>query len=131
MSAGLSPESKAIENLRRDLEIAFKDPERALVHYLVSQGFIKASLRDDVLAARSLLTQRDKAGMLVDAIAESVSLKSSLFHKLVADLGQHGAFYHSTVEKLRGEYVRLTSGTQPVGISAPKQQRLQPCELAT
>ncbi len=100
-------EAKAIENLRDDLELLLKDPERSLVHYLAREGFIKETLRGEVLNARSSLTPVEKGGKLVDAIIEAVSRQQSLFKKLVDWFKHGGPYYQPMSEKLMREFSRF------------------------
>lgn len=54
-----------------------------------------------------MLTERDKAGKLVDNIKDAVRLDENMFHILVQHLQESGPFYKSTVERLSKELIDL------------------------
>ena len=68
-----TPEYETMENCTPSLEIVFKGADREIVHYLKKEGFINESVRADVLNPRSMLTEKDKAGKLVEAIKDAIS----------------------------------------------------------
>ncbi len=107
-----SPELQTIKNCTPRLEIVFKNPESGVIHHLRSEGFIKESLHDDVLNPRSMLSEADKAGMIVEAIRDAVSLDKNMFHTLVAYLRTKGKYYASTVKNLTDEFAKL-NGVNP------------------
>ena len=112
MSSAVTPEAQTIENCTPQLEIAFKE-DRDLVHYLKKEGFIKKSLSEDVLDPKSSLTEVEKAGKLVQAVKDAVSLDHEMFHALVDQLKISGRFYKSIVKKLTEEFKSLSQEGHP------------------
>lgn len=117
-----TPELETIENLRDHLETLLKKPERALVNFLVNEGFIQRSVGEEVCDPKSRFTPREKAGTLVDAMVESIERDKNLFHVLVSKFNKSGKFYQSTAEKLSAEYAqRSGEGGEARGSVAQQQ----------
>ncbi len=111
----MSLEHQTIGNCTPKLEVFFKNPEREIVHYLRKEGFITQSLCDDVLNPRSMLSEADKAGMIVEAIRDVVFLDKGMFHTLVAYLQTKGKYYSAIVKNLTEEFSRLGGVKQHIG----------------
>ena len=104
-----TPELRTIENCAPKMEIAFKGSDRNLVHNLKKEGFFQEALCEDVLNPRSMLTEREKAGKMVEAVRDAVYLSKKKFHTLLAILrqGENAAYYGSIVDSLTEEFVGL------------------------
>lgn len=93
-----------MKNCSSHLETLFKTPDRSLVHFLSGEGFIGEDVCEDVLHPRSMLTERQKAGMLVTAIEKAVSLDKHKYHILISYFSGNGTFYSGTLRLLTEEY---------------------------
>ena len=71
-----------------------------MVHFLSQTGLIRESVSEDVLNPRSMLSGRQKAGLLVDDIKDAVALDKTLYYVLVGYLQGKGARYKPVVETL-------------------------------
>ncbi len=89
-----------------ELETALRSIEREIVHFLHREGFITQEVHDDVLNPRSLLTDDQKAGVLVTGIRNRVELSAGSYHTLLNHLRQRGKHYASIVGILDEEYGR-------------------------
>ena len=110
----ISPELQTIESFTPQLETLLKNSDRDLVHFLYQEGFIGSEVREDVLNPRSMLTDIQKAGRLVQAIRDAVEVDKQKYHLLVQHLSWSGTFYDSIVQALTEEYrVRETVTQEP------------------
>ena len=117
-----SPEYETIVNCTVGLEIIFKGCESSMVHFLRREGFIREAVSDDVLDPRSMLTQRDKAGRLVEGIRDAVFLNKDMFHTLLNHLRTCGKYYSSTVDSLSKELVKLGGVVQQTKMDGNSHQ---------
>ena len=95
-----SRELQTLKTCTPQLETLLKHPERDLVHFLSQKSLISESVQEDVLNPRSMLTERQKAGMLVDGIKDAVSLDKELYYILLRYFEGKGAHYKPVVETL-------------------------------
>ena len=118
-----TPELQAIKNCASKMEIAFKRSDGDLVHNLEKEGFFQEELCEDVLNPRSMLTERQKAGKMVEAIRDAINLSNKKFHTLLAILrqGENAAYYSSIVDSLTEEFGRLGGVLQNPSSSVPVQ----------
>ena len=77
------------------------------MHFLHREGFITNEVHDEVLKARSMWTDHQKAGELVTGIRNKVEVSAQNYHTFLNHLRQSGKQYESVVNILDEEYSRL------------------------
>ena len=97
MSGASSVEYRTLEACTLDLELALKDPVRDLVHALHRRGFITQDDYDNIVDPRSLLTGRQKAGCLVDAIKKKVCMKRERYLDFIDILKKQPSNYYDEI----------------------------------
>ena len=77
-----SPELMVIKECTPDLETALSVLERGFVHFLAQEGFITDEVSERVLDPQSMLSGKQRAGLLVKGIKRRVKLdaKSTTFY---------------------------------------------------
>lgn len=115
----MSSEYRTIVSCINHLEIALKSPERTLVNFLHHNGFISEEIHHDVLNPRTMLTDHQKAGQLVDRIKTQVKLSPQKFHEFINFLHDNGKQYKSLVTILSNEYNLQEQGNVEVNRSRP------------
>ncbi len=78
--------------------------DNGILHYLNSEGFIKPKIYEDINNPKSMLSEDDKAGLLVTGIKNKVKLNPKKYHKFVDHLRQNMKLYDDIVEILDDEY---------------------------
>ena len=71
---------QTLENCTTHLEVILKNPGRRTIHFLTKRGFIREEDGEEVLDAKSMLSKREKAGKLMEAINDAVMLDKGKFH---------------------------------------------------
>jgi hypothetical protein len=97
-------ELKTLEKCTPQLETAFKEVERDLVHFLLDECFISSDVHDEVLEPRTLLNKSEKAGKLVKSIKNRVKQDPSSYHTLIDELKRRGRRCDPIVKILEEEY---------------------------
>ena len=108
-----SKEYSTIIKCRRKLEIALEN-DRDIALFLLQQGFITQERYDEVINPKSLLTDTDKASMLVTAIRNRVELNPHNYHKVVDHLCQNTKRYGDISEILNQQYHQTTAVGNPL-----------------
>ena len=117
-----SPEYEAIVKYAVGLETALKGCGSGMVHFLETEGFIRESVAEDIRNPTSMLTERDKAGKLVEGIRDAVFMDKDMFHTLLEHLRKSGKFYKSTVDNLTKELVKLGGAVRQAEANESSQQ---------
>ena len=99
--------SRVLKNCRDQLECALKPVERKAVNFLSGKGFITDEVRDDVLNPRSMLTEHQKAGQLVDGIVRKVNLDPQSYQSFLDFLRESGKYHEGIVRILDSENCKL------------------------
>ena len=107
-----SPELQTLETCTPHLKVVLKNSYRDLVDFLSQEGFIRNEVREDVQNPRSVLTDRAKAVILLEAIKDAVALDKDKYHHLVDYFGRSGAYFESIVKRLTEEY-RFREADEP------------------
>ena len=97
-------ELKTVQKCMPLLELALKTPERPLVFFLETEGFIGQECCDEVLSPRSTWSVVEKAGELVKRIRDRISEDSTSYQKLLKYLRSKEALYAPIVKRLDEEY---------------------------
>lgn len=92
-----SPELATVKKYAPLLEATLKRCDRELVHFLRNKGFLTDDAHDEILNARSILTEAQKAGELVKWIENRIKMDPSSFHSLLDHLKQSGPIYQPIV----------------------------------
>ena len=108
-----SKEYSTIVKCRRKLEIALES-DRDIAQFLFQQGFITQERYDEIINPKSILTDADKASMLVTAIRNRVELNPRNYHKVVNHLRQNTIRYGDIVEILDQQYHQTTAVSNPL-----------------
>ena len=101
-----SKEYTTLVNQRGKLRLAFVSDRNAVDHFW-REKCIAPSVLDDLCNPKLLLTDQDKASMLVDEITRKVKLEAQNYYKLLGYLHSGGKQYHEIVEILDQEYSSL------------------------
>ncbi len=96
-------ESKTLVNCTAELVIALSSDDEVL-HYLDREGFIKPKIYKDVNNPKSLLSEDEKAGLLVTGIKNKVKLNPRNYHKLMRHFHQDRRMYGDIADILDEEY---------------------------
>ena len=107
-----SKEYSTIVKCRRKLEISL-ECDRDIALFLLQQG---QERYDEVINPKSLLTDADKASMLVTAIRNRVELDPHNYHKVVDHLRQNIIRYGDIVEILDQQYHQTTAVGDPLQV---------------
>ena len=110
-----SAEFKTVKICDPSLQMAFRDLESKLLHFLNVNGFITDDVQSQVLSVKSVLSVNDKTRMLAEGIKKRVSEKYDSYHELVRGLSRGGVHYEPIVKKLNEEYQRQISTQQQDG----------------
>ena len=102
-----SPELKTIKKCAPDLETTLSGLEREFIHFLAQEGFISDQVSGDVLDPRSILTDEQKAGLLVQGIKRRVQLDANSYHILLEHFKNGGNLYKPIVRKLEQAYSEI------------------------
>lgn len=80
------------------------------MQFLCDENFITEEVQDDILNPRSMLSEHQKAGVIVTAIRNRISLSPQYYHILTEYLHQR-TFYECIANILDQEYRRLAQMT--------------------
>ncbi len=98
-----SKEYITLVNCTAKLVIALCSDDEIL-HYLNSKGFIKPKIYKEINNPKSMLSEDEKAGLLVTGIKNKVELNPKNYHKFVDHLRQNMILYGDILEILDAEY---------------------------
>ena len=98
-----SKEYITIVNCTSKLNIALRSDDE-IVHFLDREGFIKHKIYNRIKDPISLLSDDDKAGLLVTGIKDKVELNPKNYHTFVDYLRQNRRMYRDIVDILDDEY---------------------------
>ena len=87
------------------LEIAFTG-DRDILHFLEQEGY---NIPDDVSNPKSMLSPQEKAGLVVTAIKDKVSLNSRNYQKLLDHFHSNERVYGDIITILEQAYNKLGS----------------------
>ena len=101
-----SSEYLTLLNCTKKLEIALKG-NRDIVHFLERENFISREIHDDILNPKSLLTQTEKSGILVEKIRDKVDLNPENYYSFLNELKSRQGIYKDIIEILDLELQNL------------------------
>ena len=78
-----------------------------ILHFLDRERFIKPKIYKDVNNPKSLLSDDDKAGLLVTGIKDKVKLNPKNYHKLMRYFRGDSGMYGDIADILEEEYLRI------------------------
>jgi hypothetical protein len=104
IDAALMSELKTLEKCTQELEMAFVEVERDLVHFLLDKCLISSNVHNEVLEPCTFLNDSQKAGKLVKSIKNRVKQDPSSYHTLIDELKRRGRRYEPIVKTLEEEY---------------------------
>ncbi len=96
-------EYKTILRCIEELELALKS-DGDILNFLDGEGFIKPNVYDKVKNPISLLSDAEKAGLLVTGIKDKVKLNPKNYHKLMRHFHQDRRMYGDIADILDEEY---------------------------
>ena len=103
-----SLELKTLEKCTLQLEKALLGLDRELVHFLKEECFILGNVRDEVLEARSMVPNAQKAGELVKWIKNRVQQDPESYYVLVDRLKKDDKLYKPILNTLDEEHRGIT-----------------------
>ncbi len=98
-------EYRTIIHCTEELESALLS-DRAILLFLVGEGFIEPNVYDDVTNPKSLLSASEKAGLLVTGIKDKVKLNPKNYHQLMRYFHQNRRMYGDIADILDKEYLK-------------------------
>ena len=111
-------EYKTILRCIEELELALKS-DGDILNFLDREGFIKPNVYDKVKNPISLLSDAEKAGLLVTGIKDKVKLNPKNYHKLMRHFHQDRRLYGDIADILDEEYRK--QGGVPEEIHPPAE----------
>ena len=99
-------EYTTLVNCTDELETALHS-DKAILNFLNREGFIKPNIYNDVNNPKSLLSDDDKAGLLVTGIKNKVKLNPKNYHKLMRYFREDRKMYGDIADILEEEYLRI------------------------
>ncbi len=100
-----SKEYATLDSCSDRLEIAFTR-DRDILHFLEQEGY---NIPDDVINPKSMLSDQEKAGLVVTAIKNKVSLNSRNYQKLLDHFHSNERVYGDIITILEQAYNKLSS----------------------
>lgn len=79
-----------------------------IAHYLLEEKYITMDIYEDVTISRSMLTEKQRGGLLVKAVIKKVKNEPENYRKFV-DYLRKNIYYRDMVAILDEEYNRLES----------------------
>ncbi len=105
----MSSEFRTIVQCTEELETALQS-DRAALHFLDREGYVKPSVYEDVNNPKSLFSASEKAGLLVTGIRNKVKLNPKNYHKLLKYFHKDRRMYGDIADILDKEYHRQQEG---------------------
>jgi hypothetical protein len=99
-------ELRTIISSTPQLEIAFTNLEREMVHFLNHENFINNGVYNEVLRPGSVWTEEQMAGELVRGVRNRVQQDPRSYNTLVNELERYGNRYQPILSQLEAEYAR-------------------------
>ena len=104
-----SKEFLTVKHCSSALNTALRSIDADTVFFLNNEGFILDSMCKQVLNPIGILSEEQKAILLVTSIRDRIEVCAQEYHKLVCHFSQNRRQYGSIVDTLNTEYSRLGS----------------------
>ncbi len=96
-------EYRTIVQCTEELETVLQS-DKAILHFLNREGFIKPNVYEDVNNPKSLLSEDEKARLLVTGIRNKVKLNPKNYHKILKYFHKDRRMYGDIADILDKEY---------------------------
>ena len=93
-------------NCTAKLNITLRSDD-TILHFLDREGFIKPNIYEDINYPKSLLSAREKAGLLVTGIKDKVELNPKNYHTLMRYFREDRRMYGDIADILDEEYLKI------------------------
>ena len=102
-------EYRTIDQCTEELETALHS-DKPILHFLNREGFIKPNVYDEVSNPKSLLSEEERAHLVVTGIRNKVKLNPKNYHTLLKYFHKDRRMYGDIADILDKEYHRQQGG---------------------